>query len=1149
MNMNKTWLLFLLLLGSLTSRAQMPEAPAYPLITHDPYFSIWSFTDSLPASTTRHWTGADRSLVGILRVDGQLYRFLGMAQPTYKTVLPAADEESYSCRYTEQQPAGDWMKAGFNDRGWKAGIAPFGDNRRAKTAWKSKDIWMRRTFKGGKADLHKLLLKINHDDNVEVYLNGRQVYTKTGWLNKYGYFAIDGNPGELLRRGTNVLAIHCANTAGGAWLDAGIVDEQPAKTAGTVLTAVQKKVEVSATQTRYWFSCGKVDLTLTFTSPLLADSLALLARPVSYVTFAVQSADGAAHDVKAYLGASTDLAVNEPFQEVTAKTYTSGSLSILKAGTREQPVLQKKGDDLRIDWGYLYMAVPRSGQAMQYVSPAAGSLSRLSGNIVADEVASTAGKSLMLNTVLTFGKVEKTPKSAFVMLGYDELFSIQYFHQNLKPWWKTEGNMPTIEAQLEAAARDYKTVLQECDAFDKKLYDEALAAGGEKYARLCALVYRQSLAAHKLVKSPQGELLFLSKENFSNGSINTVDITYPSAPLYLRYNPELLKGMMNGIFYYSESGKWAKPFAAHDLGTYPIANGQTYGEDMPVEESGNMVILSAALAKAEGNTDYAKKHWKTLTTWAEYLAKAGFDPVNQLCTDDFAGHLARNANLSIKAIVALGCYAAMAKDLGEQATADKYRQLAKGMVQQWMQLADDGDHYALTFNDKGTWSQKYNLVWDKVLGLDLFPQEVYDKEIKYYLTKQNAFGLPLDSRKTYTKSDWIMWTAVLAKDQQDFLALTDPIYKYATETPTRVPLSDWHETTDGKQVGFQARSVVGGYFMKVLMQYFSRSRSFKNPLLSSGPDPWAIYHNGYYYYMHTTGHDLRLWKARRITDLRHAEKKIIWTPPASGEHSKEVWAPEIHLMDGKWYVYFTADGGRNAGHRIWVLENASPDPMQGSWVMKGKVSDPTDQWAIDASVFQEGKQWYMIWSGWEKRVPHEEMQNIYIARLKNPWTVDGKRVKLSSPELPWERIWDAGSANRPDHPVYVNEGPELLKHGNKLFLVYSASGCWTNSYALGMLTASAGSDLLDPASWKKSRTPVFSQSPENGVYGPGHNSFFPSPDGKETWILYHANPAPDQGCGGHRSPRAQLVHWQPDGTPDFGTPVAAGTPLPLPSGT
>jgi len=795
--------------------AQSFRAPAYPLVTHDPYFSIWSATDQLTASPTKHWTGTDHSLLGLVKVDGAIYRFLGDKDKSYKTIVPAADEINYEAAYTEATPPDDWNSLSFNDSQWKKGIAPFGDNKSVdKTPWLSRNIWVRRSFTiKGSIAAKKIFLKLQHDDNVEVYLNGEMVFKQIGWTGKYLYLPLSDAIKQKIKNGKNVLAIHVENTAGGAKLDAGIVEEPEEIKEAAVKIANQKSVTINATQTIYQFTCGKADLTLSFTSPLLATDLNLMSRPVTYINVAVKSNDGVAHDVQLYFGASTDIATNTASQEIKAEHYTAKGLSILKAGTVAQPVLQKRGDDLRIDWGYMYVAVLSAAGVQQSVSASRN----LSQSFTQPATSAATGRHFTLNNIVHLGKVGTSGKEQLFLIGYDDLYSIQFFKQNLQAWWKLQPGA-SIEQALSEAATGYPDVLKRCEAFNQQLHSDAVKAGGENYARLCELAYRQSIAAHKLLKSPQGEILFLSKENFSNGSINTVDVTYPSAPLYLVYNPELLKGMLNGIFYYSESGKWTKPFAAHDLGKYPLANGEDYGEGMPVEESGNMTILAAAIAKAEGNAEYAKKHWATLTVWTDYLVKEGFDPANQLCTDDFAGHLARNANLSAKAIVGIGGYAMMADMLGDKSTSAKYRAIAKDMATRWEQMCDEGDHYALTFDKNGTWSQKYNIVWDKVLGLDLFRKEVYDKEVKFYLGKQNEYGLPLDSRKTYTKSDWILWTSVLASNENDFQALVNPVYKYATETSSRVPLSDWHETTNGKMVGFQARSVVGGYFIKMLEQ-------------------------------------------------------------------------------------------------------------------------------------------------------------------------------------------------------------------------------------------------------------------------------------------------------------------------------------------
>lgn len=796
------------------------RAPAYPLITIDPYTSAWSTSDKLFDTPVKHWTGTNHSLIGAVRVDGQTYRFLGKEEIPLQPVLPNAKFEAWQGKFVTTEPAKGWEKPGFNDASWKSGKAAFGtpNTGETNTPWQTKEIWVRREFQLPADDnSSEYYLFYSHDDDFELYVNGTQVVNTGNRAKSNITVTLDKS---LLKAGEkNVIAAHCLDRGGLAYVDFGIFKESDQKPI-FAQAAVQNSVKLTATQTKYDFTCGPVNLRLEFVSPLLMDDLDLLSRPVNYINYEVVSTDGNTHDVEVYFEATPQWAVNELNQEVKVTTGKTGNINFAKAGTTEQPILQKKGDNVRIDWGYFYLA----NDGAENKTLAIGDFSEMKSSFVSNgeiktaqgDIAAVMTKSMpVLATTDKLQKVSSSPVSGYVMLAYDDMESIQYFGQNLKGWW-TKGGQVSFDNVLTAAAAEHQQIMTRCDEVDNKIYQEALQAGGEKYASLCLLAYRQSIAAHKLVKDPQGNTLFLSKENFSNGSIGTVDVTYPSAPLYLKYNPELLKGMLNPIFYYSESGKWTKPFPSHDVGTYPKANGQTYGDDMPVEESGNMLILTTAIAIVEGNANYAEKHWETLTTWANYLLEHGLDPENQLCTDDFAGHFAHNVNLSAKAIMGVAGYGKLAELLGKKEIADKYTSEAKKMAQEWVKMADDGDHFRLTFDQPGTWSQKYNLVWDKLLNLGIFPKEVLEKEVAYYLTKQNKYGLPLDNRRTYTKSDWIVWTATLANDDATFQKFIEPVYDFVNETTDRVPMTDWYETTDAKQVGFQARSVVGGYFIKML---------------------------------------------------------------------------------------------------------------------------------------------------------------------------------------------------------------------------------------------------------------------------------------------------------------------------------------------
>ena len=577
-------------------------------------------------------------------------------------------------------------------------------------------------------------------------------------------------------------------------------------------------MEVTPTSTRSVLEAAGVRLSVAFTTPLLLDDPDVLSTPITMIDLSLEAADGQSHVAALSFTAFDELCFDgDERPNMTQDVYALDGLQVCYMGQRRQKLLCHAGDHITIDWGYLYLA---GRAAMQCTADG-----------------------LEAHDALKLVPGEK--KNVSLLLGYDDVASINYFGVPTKAWYARNGKT-IVEALCEFDA-GHDSLLARCGKLDASLLKEAAQRGGEDYALICTAAYRQCICAHKLIADEQGQMVWLSKENDSNGCMGTVDVSYPSTPLFLKYNPELVRAMCRPVLRFANMPVWTYDFAPHDVGQYPQAIGQVYGTkrraltggetrngdiqpayylypaqadcyelryQMPVEECGNMLIMLYSAAAMDGNFKMAQENLSLLEKWVQYLMKYGEDPGDQLCTDDFAGHLARNVNLSAKAVVGVACYAKLLRLAGDS-KADFYEAEAKRMASSWLARAKAGEHTALTFDGQG-WSMKYNLAWDRVLHLGLFEDAFYRQETKSYLPRNNAYGLPLDSRRAYTKSDWILWTAAMAEDPDTFRQLVAPVAKYLRESKTRVPFSDWYDTETGNYMHFIARSVQGGVFMPLL---------------------------------------------------------------------------------------------------------------------------------------------------------------------------------------------------------------------------------------------------------------------------------------------------------------------------------------------
>ena len=609
--------------------------------------------------------------------------------------------------------------------------------------------------------------------------------------------------------------------------------------ANGVKMAEQVSLNVSAFFTDYEFEAGAARLKLRFVSPLPLNDLSLLSLPVCYMEYEIEGVSEA--EISLFVNraiAYNDIAETQDKSVIGGVIPLSGCEAAFTGLSRQLP-LSNTVDAIGADWGYWYL----SGESAYLLDDSDMKCYLETGD-----------------RAFTFASEDKYVGSingglkGLVMLGYDDVVSIDYFGDFLKGYY-LETN--TIVDALEYVFRNYARIDEELFRYDEKLRRSVAYLGektAEEYYNVLAASLRQSIAAHKLVKDKNGNVLFLSKENHSNGCIATVDVSYPSMPLFLLENTELVKGMLRPIFKFAEMPVWKYDFAPHDAGTYPACRGQIYSartegdrycgnylsgntvktnfplyllppqfdaymleSQMPVEECANVLVMLYACYYYDRDISFFKSVANNATKWAEYLVKYGLKPEDQLCTDDFAGHLKNNLNLAIKATVGIACYAELLKAAGECAAAKEYRKTAEKFAAEITECSQKYGHLPLTWDSDGTtYSLKYNFAFDKILGLRLFKQELFESEVDLYLEKMNRYGTPLDNRKEYTKSDWLLWVASLTDSVEKKSRLIGALNNYLTESKTRVPFGDWYESAQGTYIEFCARSVQGGCFILLL---------------------------------------------------------------------------------------------------------------------------------------------------------------------------------------------------------------------------------------------------------------------------------------------------------------------------------------------
>lgn len=601
----------------------------------------------------------------------------------------------------------------------------------------------------------------------------------------------------------------------------------------------QIDLNVTSYKTKYKFEGDDFIFEVDFVSPLPLDDLELLSCPVCFMDYRFVSNNE--HQVEVALIMHQGWCSNKMNfnNQVRGGVLKFDKYNTSWFGLKRQLFLSQTNDAVKADWGYFYLAGKKAyfGDKTARDSYYYGEFNYSNSTVIIEDKYIIASSD---------------DKKGTIYIGRDDQISIIYFDEFLKTYYFRNGK--SIFDAFNYMIENHETINYNLDKFDEELKTETLKISQEYY-NICCASLRQSIAAHKLVENKKGELLFLSKECCSNGCIGTVDITYPSMPLYLKYNPELVKSMIIPIFTFARMPVWKYDFAPHDVGTYPNCFGQEYGllrknneeycnyalkEDyldtmpqvfqypssfdaydlnmqMPVEECGNMILITYAYCLYAKDYKLAKDNLDLLCKWVRYLEDFGLVPDNQLSTDDFAGHVSKNINLSIKATVAIRAFAELAKDLGDNDEYSKYIEISKKFSDFIEKYSSDKGYLPLSYEENDTmFSLKYNLAFDKLFNFNLFSEELYKREFVKYKENFNEFGIPLDSRREYSKTDWQLWIAAIADEniQKEIIKRIDDFLKKSTY---RYPFSDWYYTTTGKITLFKNRTVQGANFLPLLM--------------------------------------------------------------------------------------------------------------------------------------------------------------------------------------------------------------------------------------------------------------------------------------------------------------------------------------------